>query len=282
MGRVDGKVALVTGAARGQGRSHAVRLAEEGADIVALDICDEGGVDTTTYPLGSQSELDETAALVEQLDRRVVARKADVRDLAAMEAAVAAATAELGPIDIVCANAGIGTYGFTWELSEESWKDMLDVNLTGVWHTCKATIPQMIEAGNGGAIVITSSFGGARAINTAGHYCATKHGVVGLMRVLSQELAEHSIRVNTIHPMAVNTLLATNEATLGLFRPDLEHPTPEDAMAQLHGLHALPVPWIEPVDVSNAILWLTSDEGRYVTGTEVTVDAGSQQKMPHA
>lgn len=282
MGRVDGKVALITGAARGQGRSHAIRLAEEGADIVALDICEEGAIDSTAYPLGSQSELDETANMVESLDRRVVARRADVRSLADMEAAVETAIAELGGIDIVCANAGIGTYGFTWELTEAEWKDMMDVNLTGVWHTCKTTIPKMIEAGNGGAIVITSSFGGARAINTAGHYCATKHGVVGLMRVLSQELAAHSIRVNTVHPMAVNTMLATNEATLGLFRPDLEHPTAEDAMAELHGLHALPVPWVEPVDVSNAILWLTSDEGRYVTGTEVTVDAGSQQKMPHA
>jgi SDR family mycofactocin-dependent oxidoreductase len=195
-GRIEGKVAFITGAARGQGRSHALRLAEEGADIIAVDACASiGSVDK--YPLATREDLDETVAEVEKRDRRIVARVADVRDGAALSAALNEGVAELGRLDIVVANAGIASYGLSWELDETTWQDMLDVNLTGVWHTAKAAVPHLIEGGSGGAMVFTSSTGGLRGIRQVGHYVATKHGIVGLMRTMANELAQHHIRVNT-------------------------------------------------------------------------------------
>lgn len=277
MGRVEGKVALVTGAARSQGRSHAVRLAEEGADVIAIDIC--GQIDTVPYPLSSETDLKETARLVEELGRRVVAVQADVRDGGSMAAAVAQGLDELGRIDIVSANAGIWSAGKTWELSKEQWDDMIDVNLTGVWQTLKAVVPSMIEAGNGGSIIITSSNGGVAGFENLSHYVAAKHGVVGLTRTLANELGRHFIRVNNIQPTAVNTNMIHHQGVYNLFFPDSPNPTTEEFNNAFKLLNVIPVPYIEPRDVSNAVLWLASDEARYVTGISLPVDAGFLQKI---
>jgi SDR family mycofactocin-dependent oxidoreductase len=196
-GLLEGKVALVSGAARGQGRSHAVRLAEEGAEIIAFDICHD--VDSVLYPLSTREDLDETVAEVEKQDRRIVAGEADVRDLASVQAVVDRGVAELGRLDIVCANAGIVSMAANaWTLSEEAWDDMIAVNLSGVWKTCRAAIPAMIEAGNGGSIAITSSTAGLRGMAGIAHHASSKHGVVGLARTLAHELAPYHIRVNTV------------------------------------------------------------------------------------
>jgi SDR family mycofactocin-dependent oxidoreductase len=275
MGRVEGKVAFITGAARGQGRSHAVRLAQEGADIIAIDIAESlPGMDRY-YEGATEEDLAETVKQVEALDRRIVARKADVRDYAGLKAALDEGVAELGHVDIVSANAGIFAFGDpTHEVSDEEWQLVTDINQTGVWHTAKAVIPHMIEQGTGGSIVITSSAAGLKGTPNVAAYTASKHAVVGIMRTLALELAPHSIRVNTVHPTGVATDMILNEATYKLFMPDAEHPTKEQAMPIFESTNALPVPWVEPIDISNAVLFLASDEARYITGNELKVDAG--------
>ena len=277
-GRMEGKVAFITGAARGQGRSHAIRMAQEGADIIAVDICADIATVTPYYPLATEDELAETVRAVEALDRRIVAKKADVRDLDGLQAAFDAGVAELGRVDTVVANAGIATYGLAWELSGEQWKDMIDVNLTGVFHTAKVAIPTMIEAGRGGSIMFTSSIGGLKGIQHVAHYVAAKHGIVGLMRTLANELGPHSIRVNTIHPTNVDTIMIQNPGTYAMFSPGDPEPSQEKAMPGFMSLNTLPVPWIETSDISNAVLWLASDEARYVTGVTLPVDAGAYVK----
>jgi (+)-trans-carveol dehydrogenase/(-)-trans-carveol dehydrogenase len=273
-GRVAGKVAFITGAARGQGRSHAVRLAQEGADIVAVDICED--VPGIPYPGATEADLAETVKLVEALDRRIVAAKADVRDYTGLKAVLDDGVAQLGRLDIVSANAGIGTAPVpAWELDESVWQTMLDINLTGVWHTAKAAIPLLIEGGHGGSIILTSSAAGLQAYENIAHYVSAKHGVVGLMRTLALALAPHFIRVNSIHPTQVDTPMIQNEPTWRLFRPDLEHPTEADFAPASQAMNALPIPWVEPVDISNAVLYLASDESRYVTGVALPVDAGA-------
>jgi SDR family mycofactocin-dependent oxidoreductase len=273
MGRVEGKVAFITGAARGQGRSHAIRLAEEGADIIAIDICE--AVPTNDIPPATEEDLAETVRLVEALDRRIVATKADVRDYDAVKSAVDAGVAELGRLDIVAANAGIaGSPSAAEDISEEGWRTMLDVNLTGVWHTAKATIPHLKAAG-GGSLIITSSDAGLFGYPNLAHYVSAKHGVVGLMRTLALELATDMIRVNSIHPTTVATDMVLNDTIYRLFRPDLENPTKQDFADAATAMNALPVPWVEAVDISNAVLWLGSDEARYVTGVTLPVDAGA-------
>jgi len=272
-GRVEGKVAFITGAARGQGRSHAVRLAEEGADIIAIDLCSP--IDTVGYPMATSEDLAETVRLVEALDRRIVARQADVRDVDAVKAAVDDGVSQFGRLDIVSANAGIFSAGLSTELAEKSWQDMLDVNLTGVWHTCNAALPHMIEAGNGGSIVITSSAAGLKGLPGMSHYVSAKHGLVGLMRSLAREVAPHNIRVNSLHPTTVKTDMVTGEDMRRLFRPDLEEPTIDDLAEVLLPLNALPVAWIESIDISNALLFFASDEARYITGVTLAVDAGA-------
>lgn len=273
-GRVEGKVAFITGAARGQGRSHALRLAEEGADIIAIDACEPVG--DMPYEFPTEADLAETARQVEALDRRIVTHKADIRDYEALKSAVDDGVAQLGRLDIVSSNAGIGSSPFkTWELPEDVWQDMIDVNLTGQWHTVKAAVPHMIEAGNGGAIVLTSSMAALRTYANVAHYTAAKHGMVGLMRVLALELGEYRIRVNSLHPTQVETPMIMNEAAMKLFRPDLENPTVDDFAVASQTMHTLPIPWVEPVDISNALLFLASDEGRYVTGMEFPISAGS-------
>jgi SDR family mycofactocin-dependent oxidoreductase len=271
-GRVEGKVAFVTGAARGQGRSHALRLAQEGADIIAVDLCDKVST-IDMYEPATEADLAETVRLVEELDRRVVAMKADVRDSAALAAAVADGVSQLGHLDIVCANAGVFEVVPALETTDQQWRDIIDVNLTGVWNTCKAVLPHLLDNG-GGSIVITSSTAGIKGFANTVHYTASKHGVVGIMRALSNEFAGFSIRVNTVHPTAVDTTMIRNDKTWNLFLPEVAHPSREQAAAAFQATHALPVPWVEPVDISNAVLWLASDEARYVTGVMLPVDAG--------
>jgi SDR family mycofactocin-dependent oxidoreductase len=272
-GRVAGKVAFITGAARGQGRSHAIRLAQEGADIIAVDLA--GQVATVPYPMATPQDLAETVREVEALDRRIVATQADVRDYGALKAALDDGVAQLGRLDIVSANAGIFSFGTLEELDDATWQDMIDVNLTGVWHTAKAAIPHLRAAG-GGSIILTSSTAGLQALPNTGHYNSAKHGVVGLMRTLALELAPDLIRVNSVHPTAVDTDMIQNSATYALFASDLpEAERTRDALApRFQGLNVLPIPWVEAVDISNAVLWLASDEARYVTGVTLPVDAG--------
>lgn len=274
-GRVEGKVALITGAARGQGRSHAVRLAQEGADIIAVDVCARIS-SSKEIPAATPDDLAETADLVKGLDRRIVTAQVDVRDFDALKAAVDSGVEQLGRLDIIAANAGIGNGGDTLDkTSEADWQDMIDVNLSGVWKTVKAGVPHLIAGGNGGSIILTSSVGGLKAYPHTGHYIAAKHGVVGLMRTFAVELGQHFIRVNSVHPTNVNTPLFMNEGTMKLFRPDLESPGPDDMAVVAQLMHVLPIGWVDPVDISNAVLFLASDESRYVTGLPLTVDAGS-------
>ena len=274
MGRVEGKVAFITGAARGQGRSHALRLAEEGADIIAVDVCKP--VETVPYPTATPDDLAETVRQVEALDRRIVAAEVDVRDLAGLTEVVDDGVAELGRLDIVLANAGISTPAATLEMDEETWQTMIDVNLTGVWKTIRASVPHVVAGGRGGSVVITSSLAALYANPNTAHYSAAKAGLVMLAKIMAKELAPQSIRVNTVHPTTVATDMILNEPTYRLFRPDLEHPTRADFEEAALTLNKLPVPAIEAVDISNAVLYLVSDDGRYVTGTTHVVDAGGQ------
>ena len=272
MGRMDGKVVFITGAARGQGRSHALRLAQEGADIIAADISSQ--IDTVPYPVATAEDLAETVWQVEALDRRIIATEADVRDSAALAKVVEQGVAELGRLDVVLANAGISSPAPTLEMSDQTWQDMIDINLTGVWKTLKASVPHIIAGGRGGAVVITSSLAAIWANAHTAHYSAAKAGLVMLMKVMAKELAPHGIRVNTVHPTTVATDMILNDATYRLFRPDLENPGRADFEEAARTLNQLPVAALEPVDISNAILYLVSDEGRYVTGTTHVVDAG--------
>ncbi|WP_433555987.1 mycofactocin-coupled SDR family oxidoreductase [Pseudonocardia xinjiangensis] len=267
-GRLAGKVALISGAARGQGRSHAVQLAQEGADIIAFDVCRQ--LDTVPYPLATPEDLAETVKLVEKLGRRIVAGEADVRDSAAVQALVDGGVREFGRLDVVCANAGIGGVAEnTWSITDEEWEEMIAVDLTGVWKTVKAAVPAMIEAGNGGSIVITSSAFGLKGMPGATHYVSAKHGLVGLMRSLANELAPYFIRVNSVHPTGVNTPMIVNEFMAQVLLS-------ADGSFSLQ--NALPVEMVEPADVSNAIAWLASEEARYVTGVTLPVDAGYLQR----
>ncbi len=274
-GRVEGKVAFITGAARGQGRSHAVTLAREGADIIAVDILGEIATSAPFHPHATEDDLARTAAGVEALGRRIFAARADVRDFAALRQVLDAGIAEFGRIDIIVANAGIFPHGsLLHEVDDREWDEIFDINVKGAWLTCKAAIPHLIRQGDGGSITLINSTAGLKGIPTVGPYTASKHGLVGLMRTLALELGPHWIRVNSIHPTAVATDMVFNERTYRLFRPDLDHPTRETMAEMLTSFHALPVPWVDPVDISNALLFLASDEARYITGSELTVDAG--------
>jgi SDR family mycofactocin-dependent oxidoreductase len=268
----EGKVAFITGAARGQGRSHAVRFAEEGADIIAIDLCEQ--IDSVAYPMATPEDLDETINLVEKIGRRIVAERADVRDFEKLQAVVTKGVAELGRIDYVLANAGI--MPFVGEQAHEmsTFLDAVDVMLTGVYYTIEAALPALLEHGDGGAIVITSSIAGLSGVRTRFSakchgmpgYIAAKHGEVGLMRYYASLLAEKSIRVNTVHPTGVGTPMAVNHQIQQLFADQPEY------AAALENL--MSVPLIQPIDVSNAMVYLCGHSGRYVTGTTLQVDAG--------
>ena len=276
MARLDGKVALITGGARGQGRAHAIALARAGADVVVCDIAAQ--LPTVPYPMASEADLEETRCLVEEQDRRCLALRADVRSGEQMRSVAATAMAELGRIDILCANAGIESYGRAWELSDAQWDEMIGVCLSGVWQSCKAVIPHMIAGGRGGSIVITSSMAGLRGLANDAHYSAAKHGLVGLMRALAIELAPHAIRVNTVHPSAVNTPIIRNQATYTLFSGGRADASEEEVLPAFRALNLLPIAWMEPEDITSAVLWLVSDEARYVTGVTLPVDAGATQR----
>ncbi|HET9891499.1 MAG TPA: mycofactocin-coupled SDR family oxidoreductase [Mycobacterium sp.] len=260
-----GKVVVVTGAAKGTGRVHCERFADEGADVIALDA--EAAAD----------ELRSTAMEVENRGRRCATGLADVSELKAMTAAIDAGVAELGRLDVVVANAGVHLPGApAWELDPQVWQRTLDINLTGVWHTVRASVPHMID--RGGSVVIISSTSGLRGLPNTAHYTASKHAVVGLARTLANELGPRGIRVNTVHPGPVATPMVLNEATFRRLRPDLDNPTAADAAEVLQARNLLPVPWVEPVDIANAVLFLASDAARYITGTQLVVDAGLTQK----
>jgi SDR family mycofactocin-dependent oxidoreductase len=259
------KVVVVTGAARGTGRVHCERFADEGADVIALD------------GPAAADELRGTASEVQNRGRRCATGLADVSDLEAVKAAVDAGVAELGRLDVVVANAGIHIPGVpSWELDPRDWQRTLDINLTGVWHTVRAGVPHIGE--RGGSIIIISSTSGLRGTANTAHYTASKHAVVGLARTLANELGPRSIRVNTVHPGPVATPMVLNEATFRRLRPDLDNPTAADAAEVLQARNLLPVPWVEPVDVANAVVFLASDQARYITGIQLVVDAGLTQK----
>ncbi len=277
-GRVEGKVAFITGAARGQGRSHAVRLAQEGADIIAVDICGPISASSRIAP-STPDDLAQTVDLVKGIGRRIVAEQVDVRDFDALAATVDNGVEQFGRLDIVCANAGIGNGGRVLaKTTEIDWQEMMDVNLSGVWKTVKAAVPHIIAGGRGGSIILTSSVGGLKAYAHTGNYNSAKHGVVGLMRSFAVELGQHFIRVNSVHPTNVNTPLFVNDGTKKLFRPDLADPSLDDIAVAAQLMHVMPIGWVEPEDISNAVLFLASDESRYITGVPLTIDAGSMLK----
>jgi SDR family mycofactocin-dependent oxidoreductase len=278
MNRLEGKVAFISGVARGQGRSHAVRLAEEGADIIGFDICDQ--IDTVPFPLATVDDLDETIKLVENVGRRIVARQADVRDLQAVRSVLEDGVSEFGRVDIVLCNAG-SMFGFGLpEMSVDNllraWQDAIDVMLTGVLNTIVVALPALMSQGTGGSIVITSSTAGLKTLRGPAHtpedalpgigYTAAKTGVIGLMRSFAGSLAHLNIRVNSVHPTGVNTPFLINDFWARFFE--------EGAGASATWSNLLPVELVEPEDVSNAIVWLCSDEGRYITGVQLPVDAG--------
>ena len=273
---LEGKVAFITGAARGQGRSHAIRLAKDGADIIAIDLCDAVGSVSGFYDPATPEDLAETVRQVEALDRRIVATKADVRDIKALTRAVDDGVAQLGRLDIVVANAGIFTFGAeTHKVDEQSWQDLMDINVTGVWHSYKAAAEHLIAAGAGGSVIIISSLAGFKGLANVAAYTTTKHAVVGLMKVLVNELGPHGIRVNTIHPNSIDTPMVKNSRTYGLFRPELDDPQAEDAEPAFAGLNPMGKAWIETEHVSNAVAWLASDQSYYVSGGQIPVDAGA-------
>jgi SDR family mycofactocin-dependent oxidoreductase len=232
-------------------------------------------MDTVGYRLGTAEDLAETVRQVEALDRRIVACQADVRDTESLRAALDEGVRELGRLDIVAANAGILSSGSLDRLGERAWRDMIDVNLTGVWRTTKVAIPHLLKGGRGGSIILTSSVAGLKSYPNVAHYVAAKHGVVGLMRALAVELAPHGIRVNTINPTQVDTETIQNEVMYRLFVPEEENPTKQQFAAASRATALLAVDWIESVDVSNALLFLASDMARYITGVALPVDAGA-------
>jgi (+)-trans-carveol dehydrogenase len=271
-GLLEGKVAFVTGAARGQGRSHAVRLAEEGAAIIAIDICSQ--IESVPYPMSSAADLSVTQSLVEGVGAQIVALEADVRNQSAIDAAVKIGFEAFGRLDVVSANAGIVSFGDILEMDDQTWQDVIDVNLTGVWHTCKATVPYIRKAQNGGSVILTGSAAALKASPGLGHYVAAKTAIVGLTRSLALSLAPEMIRVNSIHPSCVDTPMVMNQATLERFVPMQPQPTREDLAKSAQRLNALPIPWVDPLDVSSAVVFLASDLARYITGVELPVDAG--------
>ncbi|MBS1845336.1 MAG: mycofactocin-coupled SDR family oxidoreductase [Actinobacteria bacterium] len=272
MGKLDGKVALITGAARGQGRAEAVRLAEEGADIVAVDICAQ--IATVPFALATEEDLEETVRRVEATGRRIVAATADTRRIDQLHAALERGVTALGRLDIAVANAGISSWAPAVEITEEQWDDVLETNLKGVWNTCKVAVPEIRRHGEGGALVLTSSVAGLHGYANLAAYTSAKHGLVGLMRVLGMELGPEKIRVNTIHPGTVNTPMLLNDAVYELFCPDMEKPTEADIREVAAGLNPMPTPWVEASDVANAVAFLVSDDARFITGATLPIDAG--------
>ncbi|HEY2564523.1 MAG TPA: mycofactocin-coupled SDR family oxidoreductase [Acidimicrobiales bacterium] len=276
MGTVDGKVAFITGAARGQGRSHAVRLAEEGADVIAVDLC--APVASAAYPMPTPEDLEETGRLIEATGRRSLTRVVDVRDDRGIDQVVRDGTAAFGVIDIVIANAGISTMDSLLTCEPSVWREVIDINLTGVFNTVQAGVRPMVARGNGGCVILTSSIMGLKSLGGIPAYTAAKHGLVGLMRSAAHELAPYRIRVNSIHPGNVRTPMVENEGMFKLFRPDLEAPTADDVAPGFASMNIFPEPWLEASDITDAIMYLVSDTGRFVTGVTLPIDLGATIK----
>lgn len=277
MGMLDEQVAFITGGARGQGRSHALALAREGADIAICDIA--ASVDSVPYPLADEDDLAETKRQVEELGRRCVAVVADVRDTEQTEAAVAQTIAELGRIDIALANAGVCGFGAFTEITDEMWDDMIGIDLTGVFKTLRAVTPHLVERGSG-RIVATSSMGGKMGNPNLAHYVAAKWGVIGLVKTLALEIADQGVTVNAICPATVDTEMVHNDALYGLFAPDLENPTKADVEPRYTAMNPVPEPWTPAEEISAAILYLVSPAARMVTGTTLDVCMGASARMP--
>jgi SDR family mycofactocin-dependent oxidoreductase len=269
--RFDGKVVLITGGARGQGRSHALAFAERGADVAIVDACAD--MATVPYGLASLADLEQTRKDVEAFDRRCVAIQGDVRNAQTMKDAVASVTAELGSLDILIANAGVASYHRVDVLPDEAWRTVIDINLTGVFHAVSAAAPVMARQGRG-RIIATSSTMGRMGSRNASHYSASKWGVIGFIKSVALDLASQGVTANVVAPVAVNTPLIQNEAVYRLFCPELENPTWEDAAPRFAALTPIGVPHIECSDVTHAMLFLASDEARYITGAVLDVTAG--------
>nr|WP_256938639.1 mycofactocin-coupled SDR family oxidoreductase [Rhodococcus qingshengii] len=278
MKRMKDKVVLVTGAARGQGRSHCLALAREGAKIIGVDMCHS--VDEVAYPLGSQEDLDETGRMIKELGADAVLMAADTRSRSELQEAVNAGLDQFGHIDVVVASAGVFTWGEAQHVSEADWQFGLDINLTGAFNTVQAVLPSMIDHNQGGSIMFTSSQLAMRGCPNTVTYSAAKAGLVGMMRALASELAPRSIRVNTIHPSNVDTPMVRNQAVYDLFAPDNNVKGTFEDVAAVGGIfHMLPIPLLNASDISNAVMFLASDESRAITGVEFPVDAGSTQKL---
>lgn len=275
-GRFEGRKVLVTGAARGQGRNHAIRFAREGADVAVLDLA-AGEIETVPYPIATAAELEETVALVEAEGRRALALTADVRSLEQMTAAAERAQAELGGIDVLVVNAGICTFGELAAMDEVTWKTMIDVNLSGAFNSVRAVVPAMIENGYG-RVIATSSMAGRAGWENIGHYAAAKWGLIGMVKSLALEVAAHGITANVICPSSVNTPMMHNESSYRLFRPDLENPTMEDALPAFQSVNVLPVPYAETDDVSDSVLFLASEAAKYITGATLSPSTGVNAK----
>ena len=278
-GPLEGRVAFVTGAARGQGRAHAIRLANEGADIIAIDVC--GPIsDTITYPLGTSEELAETVRAVEAAGRKVLSRDVDIRDLAALQQVVADGIEQFGRLDILVANAGVLSWGRLFEMSEEQWNSVIDVNLNGTWKTIRAAVPAMIEAGNGGSIIIVSSSAGLKATPGNGHYAASKHGLTSLTNSLALEVGEFGIRVNSIRPYSIDTPMVEKDAMMELFGkfPSFIHsfkPFPYRAVSQ-EGASSLQ-DFMTAEEVSDVVAWLAGDGSLTISGSQINVDRGTMK-----
>lgn len=272
MGAVEGRVALVTGAARGQGRSHAIALADEGADVVVTDLCAD--IASVPYGLGTEAELAETVALVEATGRRCLSMTADTRDSDAMGLVVDAAIDTFGTIDICVANAGVTGYGRFHELDDETWNDMIDVDLTGTFKTIRAVLPHMLER-RYGRIIATSSMAGRMGNANLSHYVAAKWGVIGMVKSLAMEVANKGITVNAVAPAAVDTPMLHNEAMYRLFCPDMDAPTREDVTPRYQAMNRLGVAWMAPEEVSRAVLFVAADAAGAMTGQVIEVSLGS-------
>lgn len=274
---LEGTVALITGGARAQGLSHALALARAGADIIIVDAVSP--VETIGYEMSTDNDLNVAVQQIESLDRRAIAVRTDVRDEDAMIEGVADAVHTLGRLDTVVANAGVlGPTRRSWEMSAKEWRTVIDVNLTGVWQTFKAAIPHVIRGKRGGSLIAISSIAGLRGVPHVSNYSAAKHGLVGLVGSVANELAEYKIRVNTVHPTNVRTPMIDNPVSAKIFRPDMELPTLDDGAGVLQRINLLPAPWVEAGDVSDAVLWLASNHSRFVTGAAIPVDAGMLAK----
>jgi len=274
---LQGRVAFVTGGARGQGRAHALALARRGAAVAVCDVARD--VDTIPYPLAAVRDLEDTGLLLEQAGAKFLTIQADIRDTEQINAATKEVADAFGRIDILVANAGVCGFGQFWDITDQMWDDMIDIDLTGTFKTMRAVVPYMLDQ-NYGRIVATASMGAKYGNRNLAHYIAAKWGVVGLVKTLALEVADRGITVNAICPTAVNTQMCHNPAFHKLFAPELDNPTMDDLEPRYAAINEIPIPWVEPEDISRAVLYLVSEEARFITGSTLDVGAGQTALMP--